>query len=110
MDPAQLRRLGEELVYRADPDGVEERQQKRFERRHLSLGFTFDESGAISGMCGDALSLEIIRTAVDRVRAAGWGRGHPHRGAAADGRPDRRVQGRAGLRAPPAPGTAPPRT
>ena len=65
LDPAQLRRLGEELVYRADPDGVEERQQKRFERRHLSLGFTFDQSGAISGMCGDALSLEIIRTAVD---------------------------------------------
>ena len=65
LDPAQLRRLGEELVYRADPDGVEERQQKRFERRHLSLGFTFDQSGAISGMCGDALSLEIIRTAVE---------------------------------------------
>ena len=65
LDPAQLRRLGEELVYRADPDGVEERQQKRFERRHLSLGFTFDHSGAISGMCGDAVSLEIIRTAVD---------------------------------------------
>ena len=65
LDPAQLRRLGEELIYRADPDGVEERQQKRFERRHLSLGFTFDQSGAISGMCGDALSLEIIRTAVD---------------------------------------------
>ncbi len=65
LDPAQLRRLGEELVYRADPDGVEERQQKRFERRHLSLGFTFDQSGTISGMCGDAVSLEIIRTAVD---------------------------------------------
>ena len=65
LDPAQLRRLGEELVYRADPGGVEERQQKRFERRHLSLGFTFDHSGAISGMCGDAVSLEIIRTAVD---------------------------------------------
>ena len=65
LDPAQLRRLGEELVYRAGPDGVEERQQKRFARRHLSLGFTFGQSGAISGMCGDAVSLEIIRTAVD---------------------------------------------
>ena len=65
LDPAQLRRLGEELAYRADPDGAEERQQKRFERRHLSLGFTFDQSGAISGMCGDALSLDIIRTAAD---------------------------------------------
>ena len=98
LDPAQLRRLGEELIYRADPDGVEERQQKRFERRHLSLGFTFDQSGAISGMCGDALSLEIIRTAVDAFGPPGRGRGHPHRGAAADGRPDRRVPGRAGLR------------
>ena len=65
LDPGQLRRLGEELVYRADPDGVEERQRKRFERRHLSLGFTFDQSGTISGVCGDAVSLEIIRTAVD---------------------------------------------
>ncbi len=65
LDPAQLRRLGEELAYRADPDGAEERQQKRFERRHLSLGFTFGQSGAISGMCGDALSLDIIRTAAD---------------------------------------------
>ena len=60
-----MRRLGEEIVYRADPDGVEERQRKRFERRHLSFGFTFDKTGTISGACGDALSLEIIRTAVD---------------------------------------------
>ena len=38
MNPGQLRRLGAELIYRADPDGVEERERKRFERRHLSFG------------------------------------------------------------------------
>ncbi len=64
LDPGQLRHLGEELLYRADPDGVEERERKRFERRHLSFGFTLDGSGTITGATGDALSAEIIKTAV----------------------------------------------
>jgi Domain of unknown function (DUF222) len=64
LDPGALRRLGQELLYRADPDAVEERERKRFERRHLSLGFTLDDTGTISGACGDTLSWEIIKTAV----------------------------------------------
>ena len=64
LDPGQLRRLGDELIYRADPDGAEERERKRFERRHLSFGFTLDGSGTITGATGDALSAEIIKTAV----------------------------------------------
>ena len=64
LDPGALRRLGQELLYRADPDAVEERERKRFERRHLSFGFTLDDTGTISGACGDTLSLEIIKTAV----------------------------------------------
>ena len=64
LDPGALRRLGQELLYRADPDAVEERERKRFERRHLSFGFTLDDTGTLSGACGDTLSLEIIKTAV----------------------------------------------
>ena len=64
LDPGALRRLGQELLYRADPDAVEERERKRFERRHLSFGFTLDDTGTLSGACGDTLSLEIIQTAV----------------------------------------------
>jgi hypothetical protein len=64
LDPGQLRRLGEELIYRADPDRAEERERKRFERRHLSFGLTLDHAGTLSGACGDTLSAEIIKTAV----------------------------------------------
>ena len=64
LDPTQLRVLGEELIYRADPDGVEERERKRFERRHLSFGVTLENTGTIAGACGDSLSVEIIKTAV----------------------------------------------
>ena len=64
LDPTQLGILGEDLIYRADPDAVEERERKRFERRHLSFGFTMENTGTISGACGDTLSLEIIKTAV----------------------------------------------
>ena len=42
---------GQELLYRADPDAVEERERKRFERRTLSFGFTLDDTGTISGVC-----------------------------------------------------------
>ena len=64
LDPGQLRRLGEQLIYRADPGGAEERERKRFERRHLSFGFTLENTGTITGACGDTLSAEIIKTAV----------------------------------------------
>ncbi|MBV9795816.1 MAG: DUF222 domain-containing protein, partial [Actinobacteria bacterium] len=62
LDPRELRRLGEDLTYRADPDAVEERQKKRFERRYLSFGLTLDGAGTISGACSDGLSTEIIKT------------------------------------------------
>ncbi|HEY2519077.1 MAG TPA: DUF222 domain-containing protein [Streptosporangiaceae bacterium] len=65
LDPRELRRLGADLTYRADPDGVEERQRQRFERRYLCFGLTLDDVGTISGACSDALSLEIIRTAAE---------------------------------------------
>ena len=71
LDPRELRRLGEHLAYRADPDTVEERQRKRFERRYLCFGFTLDDVGTLSGACSDTLSMEIIRTAVDAFSPPG---------------------------------------
>jgi hypothetical protein len=73
LDPRELRRLGDDLTYRADPDAVEERQRKRFERRYLSFGLTLDDVGTISGACSDALSIEIITTAVDAFSPPGGG-------------------------------------
>ena len=73
LDPRELRRLGEDLTYRADPDAVEERQRKRFERRYLSFGVTLDNVGTISGACSDALSMEIIRTAAEAFSPPGGG-------------------------------------
>ncbi|HEY2280428.1 MAG TPA: DUF222 domain-containing protein [Streptosporangiaceae bacterium] len=73
LDPRELRRLGEDLTYRADPDAVEERQRKRFERRYLSFGITLDNVGTISGACSDALSMEIIRTAAEAFSPPGGG-------------------------------------
>jgi hypothetical protein len=70
-DPRELRRLGEDLTYRADPDTVEERQRKRFERRYLSFGLTLDDTGTISGACSDTLSMEIIKTAVEAFSPPG---------------------------------------
>jgi Domain of unknown function (DUF222) len=64
LDPTQLRTVGEDLIHRADPERAEERERKRFERRHLSFGFTVDDIGTITAACGDRLSLEIIKTAV----------------------------------------------
>jgi Domain of unknown function (DUF222) len=71
LDPRELRRLGEDLAYRADPDAVEERQRKRFERRYLCFGLTLDDVGTISGACSDALSMEIIKTAADAFSPPG---------------------------------------
>jgi hypothetical protein len=71
LDPRELRRLGEDLTYRADPDAVEERQRKRFERRYLSFGLTLDNIGTISGACSDTLSMEIIRTAAEAFSPPG---------------------------------------
>jgi hypothetical protein len=71
LDPRELRRLGEDLTYRADPDAVEERQRKRFDRRYLSFGLTLDDVGTISGACSDGLSMEIIKTAAEAFSPPG---------------------------------------
>lgn len=71
LDPRELRRLGEDLTYRADPDAVEERQRKRFERRYLSFGLTLDDVSTLSGACSDTLSMEIIKTAVEAFSPPG---------------------------------------
>ncbi len=76
LDPRELRRLGEDLTYRAGPGAVEERQRKRFERRYLSFGLTPDNTGVINGACSDALSMEIVRTAVEAFSPPGGTEDH----------------------------------
>jgi Domain of unknown function (DUF222) len=65
LDTSQLRRLAAEVSYRADPDAAEERERKRWERRHLSFGLTLDDTGLLHGSCGDTASFEILRTAAE---------------------------------------------
>ncbi len=71
LDTGALRQLGEELLYRADPDMVEERERRRWDKRYLSLGLTLDETGSISGACGDMASFEVIRTAAEAFAPPG---------------------------------------
>ena len=71
IDVGQLRQLGEEIEYRAAPGKVEERERKRWERRYLSLGLTLDDTGTISGSCGDMASFETIRTAAEALAPPG---------------------------------------
>jgi hypothetical protein len=65
LDTSQLRRLGEEISYRADPDAADERERRRWEKRHLSFGLTLDNTGTLHGACGDTVSYEIIATAAE---------------------------------------------
>lgn len=67
----QLRQLGEEIAYRANPDAADERERRRWERRYLSFGLTFGGTGVISGACGDAASFEIVRTAAEAFAPPG---------------------------------------
>jgi hypothetical protein len=71
LDTSRLRQLGEEVAYRADPDAAEEREKRRWERRHLSFGLTLDNTGVLSGTCGDAASFEIIRCAAEAFAPPG---------------------------------------
>lgn len=71
LDVGLLRQLGEELAYRAEPDKAEERERRRWEKRHLSFGLTVDDIGALHGVCGDAVSTEIVRTAAEKFGAPG---------------------------------------
>ncbi len=65
LDTARLREFAEEVAYRADPGAVEEREKKRWDKRHLSFGLTLDSTGVLSGWLGDAVSYEIVRTAAE---------------------------------------------
>ena len=98
LDPAQLRRLGEELVYRADPwrggrtPAEAVRAPAPVARVHLRPLRRDLRDVRGRGIAGDHPHRGR------RVRPARRDRGHPHRRAAADGRPDRRLPGRPGLR------------
>jgi hypothetical protein len=71
LDTARLRQFADEVAYRADPGAAEEREKKRWDRRHLSFGLTLDSTGVLSGSCGDAVSYEIVRTAADAFSPPG---------------------------------------
>ena len=53
------------MAARADPGVAEEREKRRWDKRHLSFGLTLDSTGMLSGTCGDAVSYEIVRTAAE---------------------------------------------
>jgi hypothetical protein len=71
LDTARFRQFAEEVAYRADPDAAEEREQRRWDKRHLSFGLTLDATGMLSGTCGDAVSYEIVRTAAEAFSPPG---------------------------------------
>ena len=71
LDTARLRQFADEVAYRADPEAAEEREKKRWDKRHLSFGLTLDSTGVLSGTCGDAVSYEILRTAAEAFSPPG---------------------------------------
>ncbi|HEY8043569.1 MAG TPA: DUF222 domain-containing protein [Streptosporangiaceae bacterium] len=71
LDTARFRRFAEDVAARADPQAAEERERRRWERRHLSFGLTLDSTGVLSGSCGDAVSYEIVRTAAEAFGVPG---------------------------------------
>jgi hypothetical protein len=80
LDTARFRQFADEVAYRADPAAAEERELRRWEKRHLSFGLTLDSTGVLSGTCGDAVSYEIVRTAAEAFsRPAGRATPAPRR-------------------------------
>ena len=71
LDTARFRQFADEVAYRADPGAAEERERRRWEKRHLSFGLTLGNSGVLSGACGDAVSYEIVRTAAEAFSPPG---------------------------------------
>ena len=71
LDTARFREFAAEVAYRADPGAADEREKRRWERRHLSFGLTLDSTGMLSGTCGDAVSYEIVRTAAEAFGTPG---------------------------------------
>jgi hypothetical protein len=80
LDTARFRQFADEVAYRADPAAAEERELRRWEKRHLSFGLTLDSTGVLSGTCGDAVSYEIVRTAAEAFSPPG-GQGDPRTSA-----------------------------
>ena len=71
LDTARFGQFAGEVAYRADPGAAEERERRRWEKRHLSFGLTLDDTGMLSGACGDAVSYEIVRTAAEAFSPPG---------------------------------------
>ena len=71
LDTARLRQFAGEVAYRANPGAAEEREKRRWDKRHLSFGLTLDDTGMLSGACGDAVSYEILRTAAEAFAPPG---------------------------------------
>ena len=71
LDTARFRRFAEEVAYRADPEAADERERRRWDKRHLSFGLTLDSTGVLSGSCGDAVSYEIVRAAAQAFSPPG---------------------------------------
>ena len=80
LDTARFRQFADEVAYRADPAAADERELRRWEKRHLSFGLTLDSTGVLSGTCGDAVSYEIVRTAAEAFSPPG-GQGDPRTSA-----------------------------
>jgi hypothetical protein len=80
LDTARFRQFADEVAYRADPGAADERELRRWEKRHLSFGLTLDSTGVLSGTCGDAVSYEIVRTAAEAFSPPG-GQGDPRTAA-----------------------------
>ncbi|MCW2908211.1 MAG: endonuclease [Actinomycetia bacterium] len=71
LDTARLRQFADEVAYRANPEAAEERERRRWDKRHLSFGLTLDSTGVLSGSCGDAVCYEIVRTAAEAFSPPG---------------------------------------
>ncbi|MGO9221130.1 MAG: DUF222 domain-containing protein [Streptosporangiaceae bacterium] len=71
LDTARFRQFADEVACRANPGAAEEREQRRWEKRHLPFGLTLDNTGMLSGTCGDAVSHEIVRTAAEAFSPPG---------------------------------------
>jgi Domain of unknown function (DUF222) len=71
LDTARFREFAAEVTHRAGPGAADEREKRRWGRRHLSFGLTLDSTGMLSGTCGDAVSYEIVRTAAEAFSPPG---------------------------------------
>ena len=52
LDTARFRQFAEEVAYRVDPGAADEREQRRWDKRHLSFGLTLDAPGCCRDPAG----------------------------------------------------------